>query len=158
MVFNSDYKVIKLDNGDTIIAEVDHKDWELNNYVKVKNAMQIVNFNTTPSESPFVTATIFLARWNPYTEDDVITVPLNKIITIKAKANASRRTKNRIRGFGPRFIVEKKHDLNDIMALIGKRDSESWLLREVGGPDGDPWFGWLPANEFEIVETEGFWS
>ena len=88
MVFNSDYKVIKLDNGDTIIAEVDHKDWELNNYVKVKNAMQIVNFNTTPSESPFVTATIFLARWNPYTEDDVITVPLNKIITIN---NASMR-------------------------------------------------------------------
>ena len=83
---------------------------------------------------------------------------MNKIITIKAKANASRRTKNRLRGFGPRFIVEKKHDLNDIMALIGKRDSESWLLREVGGPDGDPWFGWLPANEFEIVETEGFWS
>ena len=32
------------------------------------------------------------------------------------------------------------------------------VLREVGGPDGDPWFGWLPANEFEIVETEGFWS
>ena len=83
---------------------------------------------------------------------------MNKIITIKAKANASRRTKNRIRGFGPRFIVEKKHALNDIMALIGKRDSESWRLREVGGPDGDPWFGGLPANEFEIVETEGFWS
>ena len=82
----------------------------------------------------------------------------NKIITIKAKPNASRRTKNRIRGFGPRFIVEKKHDLNDIMALIGKRDSESWLLREVGGPAGDPWFGWLPANEFEIVKTEGFWA
>ena len=52
---------------------------------------------------------------------------MDKIITIKAKANASRRTKNRIRGFGPLFIVEKKHDPNDIIALIGKRDSESWL-------------------------------
>ena len=80
------------------------------------------------------------------------------IVKLQAKKNASQRTKNRIRERGPRFTIEKKHDVNDIIGLIGKQDSETWLLHEVGGPDGDAWIGWLPANEFDILETEGFWS
>ncbi len=79
-------------------------------------------------------------------------------VRIKPTTNASQRTKNRIAERGPWFTVEKKNDLNKIIARIGKTDTESWLLREVGGPDGDPWIGWLPAREFEIVETEGFWT
>lgn len=86
--------------------------------------------------------------------------PMN--VRIKPTANASQRTKNRIAERGPWFAVEKKNDLaksfGGALARIGKTDSESWLLKEIGGPDGDPWIGWLPANEFEVVETEGFWT
>ena len=71
---------------------------------------------------------------------------------LKPTEGASQRTKNRIKERGPWFVVEKKYDLTGIIARIGKRDSESWLLREVGGPDGDPWYGWLPAKEFEVIE------
>ena len=80
---SSEYKIIKLISGDTIIAEVNHKDWATNKYIKVSNAMEIMNFDQSPGPSaPLLTTTIFLARWNPYTDDDFIIVPLDKIISI----------------------------------------------------------------------------
>lgn len=80
---SSEYKIIQLVSGDTIIAEVDHKDWATNKYIKISNAMEIMNFDQSPGPSaPLLTTTIFLARWNPYTDDEFIVVPLDKIISI----------------------------------------------------------------------------
>jgi len=80
---SSDYKVIKLISGETVIAEVDHKNWASNKYIKASNAMEIINFDQTPGPSvPLVTTTILLSRWNPYTDDDFIVIPLDMIVTI----------------------------------------------------------------------------
>ena len=78
-------------------------------------------------------------------------------IRIEPNEQASQRTKNRIKERGPWFVIERKHD-SQTLGLIGKGDTESWLVAEVDSPDGDRWTGWLPANEFNVVETEGFWS
>ena len=57
------------------------------------------------------------------------------------KPLASKHTKDRINERGPWFTVERK-------ALITGEDEviASWLLR------GDDWLGWLPINEFRIIE------
>ena len=73
------------------------------------------------------------------------------IVSIKATADASQRTKNRIKERGPEFVVERKHT-NAAFSLKGEAQLETWLLREVGGPDGDTWLGWLNVKEFEIVK------
>ena len=78
-------------------------------------------------------------------------------IKIEPNEQASQRTKNRIKERGPWFVIERKHD-SQTLGLIGKGDTESWLFAEVDFPDGDRWTGWLPANEFNIVETQGFWA
>ena len=57
-------------------------------------------------------------------------------IEIKPKANASKRTKERIKQHGPVFCLESKA----IDAL-----SNQWLFRAETG-----WFGWLPIEEFDI--------
>jgi len=80
-------------------------------------------------------------------------------VKIKASANASQRTKNRIKERGPWFEIEREHTWEAFHGnLLGREvrqgDTESWLLREVGGPDGDTWFGWLHTNEFEVIEKK----
>lgn len=75
------------------------------------------------------------------------------IVSIKPTTSASQRTKNRIKERGPRFVVERMHDTKSLgLTGGGVTGLESWLLREVGGPDGDTWIGWIPLDEFEIVK------
>lgn len=77
------------------------------------------------------------------------------IIKIKPTPLASKRTKERIKQRGPEFIVERMHDTVSLGCPSGSGEAnlESWLLREVGGPDGDTWVGWLPLGEFEIISA-----
>ena len=73
-------------------------------------------------------------------------------IKIKPTPLASKRTKERIKQRGPEFIVERMHDTKSLgLTSGGVTRLESWLLREVGGPDGDTWIGWIPLDEFEII-------
>jgi len=71
----------------------------------------------------------------------------NKKLTVRiAKTKeASQRTKNRIHERGPFFQVERHH-----------LDGQSWLMREVSiegvNPNNDGWLGWLPINEFRVIE------
>ena len=58
-------------------------------------------------------------------------------VKLNATANASKRTKQRIKQHGPVFFHEGK--------AIDARRGE-WLFRAESG-----WFGWLPLNEFEIL-------
>ncbi len=58
-------------------------------------------------------------------------------LKLKAKPDASKRTKQRIKQHGPLFFHEGK--------AIDARRGE-WLFRSELG-----WFGWLPLNEFEII-------
>ena len=78
------------------------------------------------------------------------------IIKIKPTPLASKRTKQRIKERGPVFVVERMHDTESLgIGRLGSGEAilESWLLREVGGPDGDTWVGWLPLGEFEIISA-----
>lgn len=115
----NNYKIIKLDNGETLIAEVNHKHWEHNEYVKVSNAMEIVNFNQTPTDgSPVITSTIFLSRWNPYTDDESIVIPISKITTItNASVNVIAFYINALEGFNKRPTIED--DFEDFMEEDG---------------------------------------
>ena len=76
-------------------------------------------------------------------------------IKIKPTPLASKRTKERIKQRGPEFVVERMHDNRafGLTPTVGNTILESWLLREVGGPDGDTWIGWLPLGEFEIISA-----
>tara|TARA_Y100000296_G_scaffold77307_1_gene98814 strand:- start:318 stop:509 length:192 start_codon:yes stop_codon:yes gene_type:complete len=59
-------------------------------------------------------------------------------IRVKAKSNASRRTKNRVKEHGPVFELEKV-----------KFNTWERLLRSDDG-----WFGWLPFNEIETTNCQ----
>ena len=70
----------------------------------------------------------------------------NHRILISPKANATQRTKNRIREHGAKgFILERSSGL-------GMREGEKlWLVRGPATstwPDG--WSGWLPKDEFHL--------
>jgi hypothetical protein len=78
---------------------------------------------------------------------------IRMIIKIKPTPLASKRTKERIKQRGPTFVVERMHDTESLGLGSGGATLESWLLREVGGPDGDTWIGWLPLGEFEIISA-----
>ena len=64
----------------------------------------------------------------------------NHRILISPKANATQRTKNRIREHGAKgFILERSSGL-------GMREGEKlWLIRASDG-----WRGWLPKEEFHL--------
>ena len=62
-------------------------------------------------------------------------------VTITPTAEASRRTKNRIREHGPEFEMEARIS-NSVFGLSGSCR---------GFRAGDGWIGWLPENEFDIV-------
>ena len=63
-------------------------------------------------------------------------------LKLKAKPNASQRTKNRILENGPVFeVVDSCSEVQQAFNAGG------WLLRSENGH----WFGWLQRNEFEII-------
>ena len=76
---------------------------------------------------------------------------VSMIIKIEAiKQLASQRTKNSIRENGPWFNLERKHtdqELGTGQKAIGF-GLQSWLLR------GNDWLGWLPINEFRVIDTK----
>jgi hypothetical protein len=65
-------------------------------------------------------------------------------VTLKANANSSRRTRNRIREHGPNFRAVNSRGLT----MFGKE--LHWLLRAEDG-----WFGWLPRAEFDFGRPVG---
>ena len=73
-------------------------------------------------------------------------------VKVQPTIKASRRTKNRIAERGPWFTVERKHDNETFGFSPDITTKEGWLLREVGGPNGDTWLGWLWKDEFEVIE------
>ena len=64
-------------------------------------------------------------------------------VTITPTAKASRRTKNRIREHGPEFEMEARIS-NSVFGISGSCR---------GFHAGDGWIGWLPENEFTIVDS-----
>jgi hypothetical protein len=75
-------KVIKLINGDTIIARVDYTEKESNEHFTVSEAMRIVSFDSDYPPEDYGASTIALIRWNPFTDDEYITINVNRVITI----------------------------------------------------------------------------
>lgn len=68
-----------------------------------------------------------------------------QIVKITATDKASQRVKNRIREHGPVFKVESHH-----------LTERWWLMREVlGEGQTGEWLGWMPMNEFEVLEVVG---
>lgn len=66
------------------------------------------------------------------------------MVTLKAKPDASSRTKNRIREHGPKFILVRRDKFRGADALLVRSNKN---IR-------DAWFGWLPLGEIsEITET-----
>lgn len=131
---STDYKIIKLDNGETLIAEVDHKGWADNGYITVSYAMEIINFNQTPTDGTSLsTSTIFLSRWNPYTDDESIIIPLNKITAI---TNASVAVVafyiNTLEGFNKELKAEDSfEDLMDEEASADPLESLAEIFNEM---------------------------
>ena len=77
---------------------------------------------------------------------------VSMIIKIEAiKPLASQRTRNRIREHGGKgFILERRND-NAFPPM--------WLVRAPRDPwDGEGsrtgWLGWLPINEFRVIDTK----
>jgi hypothetical protein len=62
-----------------------------------------------------------------------------KLITIKAAARASSRTRNRLREHGPQFKLVRE---DEPICFAG--------VRCVFVRSGE-WFGWLPINEIEVI-------
>jgi len=75
-------KVIKLINGETIIARVNHVGKDPNEYLSISDAMQIVSFDPDHAVESYGAATIALIRWNPFTDDKHITVTVDKVLTL----------------------------------------------------------------------------
>ena len=75
-------KVIKLINGDTIIAKVTYVGKESEEHFSVSEVMQIVSFDSDHSPEDYGAATIALIRWNPFTDDEEIMINANKVITV----------------------------------------------------------------------------
>ena len=67
-----------------------------------------------------------------------------QVVRIEPTNESSRRTENRIRERGPIFQRDRIH-----------LDGSMWLMRQtVGKPNvhGEMWVGWLPVNEFKVIE------
>jgi hypothetical protein len=70
-------------------------------------------------------------------------------VRIEPTNEASKRTKNRIRERGPIFQRDRIH-----------LDGNSWLMRQTVSngcttfphQHGEIWVGWLPVNEFKVIE------
>jgi hypothetical protein len=75
-------KVIKLINGDTIIARVNHVGKDSNEYLSLSDTMQVVSFDADHAVEEYGSATIALIRWNPFTDDKHITITVDKVISL----------------------------------------------------------------------------
>jgi len=75
-------KVIKLINGDTIIARVNHIGKDPNEYLSLSDTMQVISFDADHAVEEYGSATIALIRWNPFTDDKHITITVDKIISL----------------------------------------------------------------------------
>ena len=73
-----------------------------------------------------------------------------QVVRIEPTDKASQRTKNRIRERGPVFQVDRHH-----------LDGNTWLMRQELGNGcttyphghGEIWIGWLPVDEFRVIES-----
>ena len=77
-------KVIKLVNGETVIARVNHVGKDPNEYLSLSDVMQIVSFDSDHAVEDYGSATIALVRWNPFTDDKHITLTVDKVVTISS--------------------------------------------------------------------------
>ena len=75
-------------------------------------------------------------RYNPVLSRMPVSM---KLITIKAAARASSRTRNRLREHGPVFKLVRE---DEPICFAG--------VRCVFVRSGE-WFGWLPLNEIEVI-------
>jgi hypothetical protein len=75
-------KVVKLINGDTIIARVNHVGKDPNEYLSISDAMQVISFDADHAVEEYGSATIALIRWNPFTDDKHTTITVDKIISL----------------------------------------------------------------------------
>jgi hypothetical protein len=75
-------KVIKLVNGETIIARVNHVGKDPDEYLSLSDVMQIVSFDADHAVEDYGSATIALVRWNPFTDDKHITITVDKVISL----------------------------------------------------------------------------
>jgi len=75
-------KVIKLVNGETIIARVNHVGKDPDEYLSLSDTMQVVSFDADHAVEEYGSATIALIRWNPFTDDKHITLTVDKVVTL----------------------------------------------------------------------------
>jgi hypothetical protein len=69
--------------------------------------------------------------------------PILKLI--KAKPNATRKTKNHIHNYGPIFGIVEKEQI-----FPGPGQLNSRLCTLTCGRDG--WLGWFPLDEIEVLD------
>ena len=81
-------KVIKLVNGETVIARVNHVGKDPNEYLSLSDVMQIVSFDSDNAVEDYGSATIALVRWNPFTDDKHITLTVDKVVTISSASGS----------------------------------------------------------------------
>ena len=77
------YKILKLDNGEDIIALVHFDGWDApNGCIKVEDAMKIVFTDQSSALLGKTLTTLALTKWLPYTTDIFATIPTNKIVAV----------------------------------------------------------------------------
>lgn len=69
-------------------------------------------------------------------------IKLDKYYIITCKANASKRTKERVKWYRPFYAFKK--DTKDIF-VEGKQPKQN----------GEKWIGWFPLDEIDLEEIEG---
>ena len=81
-------------------------------------------------------------------------ITLGDVIKIHPHQKASRRTKNRIKENGAHFIFMRKTRASSLF-----NGNTAFLLSAVtkkaadGRGGKESWLGWLPANEFDVVDS-----
>jgi len=115
-------KVIKLLNGDTIIARVNHVGKDPNEYLSLSDTMQVVSFDPDHAVDDYGSATIALIRWNPFTDDTHITVTVDKVISLSSVSGTFLRYyENAIKK-----VKTEDHilDMDDIVDEMNPEDAE----------------------------------
>jgi len=84
-----DYKLkyIQFDNGTELISQVDFKDWENTNHIRLYDPYRL--YPIPPFLSPEETnhQTLILVNWLPWIQEDYITVVLDKILVVADVSN-----------------------------------------------------------------------
>ena len=130
---NAKYKIIKLDNGEEIIALVHFEHWnEPNGYIQVENSMKIVLMEQSGGVLGRSTTTLALTKWLPYTDDIYATIPTSKIVTVvNASSNFIAYYKKILKEFDDAFTDFDDDELSEIEKTYDEENEDLDALSKV---------------------------